>query len=700
MRIFALQKPKYYLLMGILIPLYLVLVGFCEEAIAIFDPTGTVLMSDSEVFCSAGLALIVALFILYVAHSRMKVLPNWGFFVFFLIFVILDAVAIFSFPDHLLYYWWSSTYYLGDLTRWRYFIQWIVVCVTLYLFFAIFPKTVVTSRYWNLFALGCVLLTAAAIIYSYIAEYSIYWDLLRNPGELENEAYPQSFAWNRNNYGLVLFVGMACSFYLYARNWRWYYPLIGFFYFLNQFFVMSKTCLLCSLVFLGLYLVWLYFESVRKHPKRNNIILGILFFLILAIVLFISTGLIEDFYEANRLYQEVKLVFENIDLGSLEFRKPIWDTIKMIMDTSWITRLCGVGDYNSKFFLNWYYFKGISFDMFSAHSGYFDVWLRFGWIGLALYGGLLVFIFYYILRGILAHRSYAYVSLFFFACMLLHAGTEDTNFLDATTKPLLLYAVIVEPVLTDGYQARVSNNNRFLESGYLSPRKTWAPAEITGISSAQLLSLAILPLATALFGFYRFFVTWFPSLFVYHWYDAAGGVILLFILPILLAKGIEAFKNKQKWQPYVLFAIAFLCLAGYFGFYLLWEWIAEVACLGVAILVAIFFLPHKSDWLYWAKAFFFVLLALLWGGLLFLYQYGYLDTHMEATTQVLLLISCFLAPLFIILSSDDLHEILFAPWDLNWYGFEERYFAWSYRSYFGAERRSLRILGHHEGQPS
>jgi hypothetical protein len=534
-------KTIPYLFVFLTLIAYLAVTAFLEEEIAFFDPVYTSLMNDWEYFLTLSCSLLLGVFMVYLSIKLFNVKPNYVFIFIAVFLLAIDAVAIFSFPSgHFVSPNDSSIVYtLTTMERIRHFTSWFASLLAIYMLLVISPKITIGSKAWDIVFFGLIVFSLVAIVHSYVTEYDLYQKILDPSIDFQNSLAPISFTNNRNTFGFVLLLGiMSCAYLHSVRHWWWTF-FISLFLFANEFFIMSKTIIICSILFYFLYLLWLYVSTLKKHPVRNNIIL------ILSIVLFLSIALCSN-AEINPFFASInkfigRVYFEMNDVGHATFgaRIEIWKTIYGFMTSSGNTILWfGVGDHNLEQLLNVVISEGHPGPLFYAHSAFMDIFGRLGICGVIVYIALLAYGFAIIFKCIKNKQKGSWISLFMFVTLIIQGISETTSFLNMNSKSVIILVMCYVPVLTNMYQLRYRNEAKSLVKNGIKP--DWSIPNVTYITcffTTLLCGFAIgtVPLLSKIYG-----TTLLNS------YQLISLLVIPLFVPLFMFQSISKIKQGKK----------------------------------------------------------------------------------------------------------------------------------------------------------
>lgn len=159
----------------------------------------------------------------------------------------------------------------GFLDVSRYLSFWYLTIAGVIFTLECFPKTTKGTYIYSLVAIGLILTALYGCVYSYIAEWPKYQRII--DGDFITDNYPLGFTSNRNIYAWLLLVGQIAACYLQTRKPRIINWILILFFGFNQFFVVSKTCFILSLVLLGAFFIYRVVVSLRQRKVFTIILL-------------------------------------------------------------------------------------------------------------------------------------------------------------------------------------------------------------------------------------------------------------------------------------------------------------------------------------------------------------------------------------------------------------------------------------------
>ena len=498
------NKPVY-LLIGILTAFLFSFGAFFEEEIVIFAANPLAVMGDAEFYLTYILVLLLAASLLLVAHRFYDLRINWIFFGIASALFICDLIATFAFSD-------SFTISLpnasGDLVQIVYLLNWperiryvtsfSFTCVLLYIIFAVLPKILRDPKQLTAYFYGGLVVAFALIVYSYIAEWPIYFQYFNPSSVVSINVAPQSFTNNRNTYGIMLLIGIICGSYLQVQNHRWWFCIPAIFFYLNEFFILSKTSLLIATAFLAVFFIYRYVKDLSLHLIMDNVLLALALAFLAFFIWFIGSGTVQYIPFLDKIVKNTLSTFETVKDTTLISRLWIWQTSVSLQGTNLFYVIFGFG------YGNYGYLLGQAVNGFHslgyAHLGLLQIMGRFGLIGLIIYLAMLIYIFTLLLKGIGRKDAMSAIGLMAFIAILLHGLTESTAFLGGDTKSLFAMIIVFLPALVSDYQSNHPEIVQVQMSMYSSPFGLKADYPVTDSQAARMAFFLMTPVYLILIG--------------------------------------------------------------------------------------------------------------------------------------------------------------------------------------------------------
>lgn len=510
----------------------LMVASFLVENRAFFDiKTPQRVLSDAEVFVSYGAYFLLLVIFLVLAFREGQARTHWGFLVFFFLLFVSDAIAIWFFPG--IYDTGELIYSLTWVSQIRYTLFGAMLFSALYSAFGLMPQLTQGSKIFDLLYFGTVLLVLASVAYSYIVERDLYVAIYNAGGPENAYSTPVSWTSHKNIYAFMLFYGMAAEACLEFRKphwWRWF--LIAFFY-ANQFLLLSKTVLGMSTFFIvAVYLAY-FFRTLKRHPVRNGVVLGLLVLGLVGGVFMVYFGLTDK----TKLTSYMANVFD-LMVGSIQAtmadRVYIWSDVIRSISSFPLTMVVGFGS------ANWTpsvysYINGSPTSYVPLDSAWVVALARDGLVGCGAAIILWVYVLVKIIRGIKARRPGALINLFFLIALLMRSFVEagDFSYLDAAG--LMAIVSVYLPSASESFYQRHPEIAEAEQKAYLTPLLSRVKSTYSAAHYLRRSYLLLAPILAALTG-----VLIPLSSLTHHEFLASSNLfislsIATLVLPLLLA---------------------------------------------------------------------------------------------------------------------------------------------------------------------
>jgi len=453
------KNPKHiYVLMGIAIAFMFTIGAFFEEGVAFFDPVYTTIMSDLEYYLSLVAVLLSVGIFLFLAHRYYPIKINWAFFSIAVVLVVCNAIAVLAFPSMYETTGMNQTtgdsfpvvYFLTASERLRFIITFAVTCLYLYLVFAVVPKVLRNSKQVTIYFYGGVVVVFVSIVWSLIFENGIYRAYFDPNMAPTLETVAESFYNNRNSFGTMIVIGICACGYLQCQSHHWWNYLIMVFFSLELFFILSKTSMLLIAIFWVAFLIYRYVLTIKAHPIRNNIILGV----ILAIAgfwsWFVASGTIQQTPALNKIFKNFVDAVTDTSEDTMSSRVNIWKLCVQELNSP-LRIIFGAGDGNFMWLLGPMMDNGIV-RLGYTHNGILAMLDYGGIVRLIVYLAMLGYFLILVIKNFRKGHPNTFVCLLSFLLFFIHSFVETTSFMGADSKSLSLLIMIYLPVLIDHYQ--------------------------------------------------------------------------------------------------------------------------------------------------------------------------------------------------------------------------------------------------------
>ena len=477
-------------------------VGILGEEIAFLEGWG-IRFTDWAFFLVCGVAFLLCLSYCAFAHLHFKIKPTWLFLVLFLILALGNIVALSFFPEATDVYVKLSdgssslrgTYTLTAVSRARDIVYFSIACFYLYILWGVAPKCLRNSKSLLIIAYAAILLGVLLVAYSWATEwdqYMAYFDtsVSRDPVE----PWIVSFAGNRNPFAAILLFDIAILGILQCRKHCWVNYLLMALFAFEEVLLFSKTCLTILPFYFLAFIIYRYVKTVRFHPVKSSIALGVFIVCVGALVTCWSVIASND---PNSFCAKITSLCKNRlfteEHGTMDARYEIWRYALSYIDSP-IRVLFGLGEGNMQWLL------GATLDgQFAAiHNGFLLQFCTGGALRETVYLFLLGYAVFLYIRAFARRRNGTFPYLLAFLAALVHSASETTSFLEIDGKGLFLCVVLILPFLIERYQdngvAASNKKDEFTE--WEKAQKVRNPLSV-GFSRG-FIALSILPLIASL----------------------------------------------------------------------------------------------------------------------------------------------------------------------------------------------------------
>jgi len=548
------KQPPRHLVMFLLFVIFVMVNCFFVEGHAYFDEGNRVAMNSVEYLVSI-LALTLfdgTFYILAVRYFHPKV--NWALFIGLMALFFINATAVAFFP---------GIYDTGDLVysptfseRIRSIFSCFFMVFSLYVTLVVAPQIVSDKRTFYSFFLYITINAFVAVIYSYFTEGSLYLFILKNSGPSDSYSVPQSFTTQRNVYAALLFYGLMAQAFLQCKHPHWWRWAIMLFFYVNQFFIYSKTCILLCSLFLAIFGLYRSVATFKKFKVRNSIALG-LFVVLFALVVGISLS--SDTPYLLPLKNFLDTVMTSIG-ESFSTRIYNWgDIIRKLLESP-ITTIFGFGMGLSRESLNIAVYSEAAKDFTPVDNAYVMLWANFGILGLILYAVFLGYLVYRLVKAFQKHSRTAHVSLFILIALLGHSLTEETTFMGFMSTNVVAIFTAVVPLTSEAYEPLYQKEQTSLTERYRN--KTAASFVKPELMVREKISIVLkwfTPLVAIFIGVGPMLQMNLPARFHF----AYGGLLneicaaIVFLLLPMVWTTLSSLRKNKSWLRYGLFLGSF-----------------------------------------------------------------------------------------------------------------------------------------------
>lgn len=459
------KKP--YALMFLTIFISVSIGAFMLENIAFMNTPNNLFNNNLEFFLLFGVTIVVNLYLLFLIKRYFSIKPNIFPLIIFSIGFIANLIALFILPSPLNLTVndfagkdMTISYSLDTMGRIRYAIMFFVASYYAFMIFSIFPKVIKSSNtFLWLFYVG-IAICLFFIIYSFVKEHDIYVYMIKNTPDYKGPEYVSSCFNNRNTFGTLMLIGICASAIVQSKRHSLINYLFMFTFYIELFFILSKTSIIISTIFLIVFLIYRFAITIRRYPIRTSLFAILIIGCTVASICF---GVLKTFGENSYFVTLLNNFVDAFTLSNkLTFtsRTKIWESCIKIMKGYPNSIVFGVGEYVTNNILSMIFGSdpsGTAF--FYAHNGPIQELVSGGVIRLLILS-IMIFIFLYkLIKNAANHNKSAITFLFTFFALLAHGFTESTYFFPSDTKGMALCFIFMLPMLVDYEKKDIDSND-------------------------------------------------------------------------------------------------------------------------------------------------------------------------------------------------------------------------------------------------
>lgn len=535
---------KRYFLGLVLSVMFLLGISFFFDLKAFSGSTNGQYFTNFEFIFSAAAILLLELSILVVSKKTFKIKMRWGLVFGLLFFFAASVMSIILYKG--VENGGKILAQLSTTSKIRYIILAFILYASMYEMVAIIPHFVKGHKVIRLAFLAAIITGIVAIVYSYLTETNVYKELLNSGATDDASVVPISFTSHRNVYAFVLFCSMMGEAYLSVERPHWWRWVLIFFFYANQFFVMSKTCVLTSTFFLLVYIIYSFVRSFKRHKAVNIVFLLLLIALVAGVFLaFKFVNIDNSLYNTIRNYVvSVKERFIGFIKSSAEVRIQLYEVPFQAVKGNLSTLMFGFG-YGNEY--NALAAFGVGNPLGIIDPSYYVV-IDNAWCLSVAQGGVFGLLYtlvswafglVLIARAFKRRSKYAFMCLLIYVCMLFRTMFENTNICYFDFSGVCYFVFAYFPLLIEEYKINTAKLTEktpdYMHDRALRPSLYLARAFVLSF----LPSFFLIALARKL-G-YIMNITYLQSMLLRY-----GGIIMFFVSPFVLGGILLAFKKRQK----------------------------------------------------------------------------------------------------------------------------------------------------------
>ena len=394
-------------------------------------------------------AVILAMMVVYffLEYKKNKIKAGWVVLSILIILFICICIAIWTNPSstHFIDYNTGKdatlTYSINE--KIRYTIQLFISFVVLYMMMFTFVKGRLRFAKLKWLAYAVIILVVLASIFSLVFEIGVYKTIFEgNP----NGKGVGSFFINPNIFGLCLMLGMMACVLINFPHSKWWSYILMLFFFGIMIFTLSNTALLISSGLLVIYLSAKIIKGyIQRHYIRSSVFIILIFAVAIGLLIVYLIGESKQWPFMVAFKEFLRRFVFRSDFKTFSNRTEIWSWALDLLKKEPMRLIFGYG-YGASSKLIMTYSSIFEHTVRTCHSGYVEVFLMSGIVGLSFYSFGIGFGFYCIIRLFIRKQfRFALMYLMFYFCILTHNLVESTRFFDVSTSGAIIMLLFFLP---------------------------------------------------------------------------------------------------------------------------------------------------------------------------------------------------------------------------------------------------------------
>lgn len=476
---------------------YVIMAAVCLliENISFFSSNSAAGFGVISFFLLAIFVVFTSLLYLGIEHKRNKMKIDFILLPVLLIGFVLGLVAIWSNTNITTFIDSVSgseiTIQITTTDKIRYSIELAIVLITIYLMTFVFGKGKIRARklVWMpllVMVAGAVLCVISLFKDSYVFNYFTTGVITKDSEGAKSVFY------NENVFGLFLLLSLFSSFVVLYHNRKWWW-VWGVIFFFNAYLVLttSVTSILIGFVATSIYiLLEIIFGFIHKKYVATTIVVILFGASITGFILFLAidnssfSTAITDFIKKTILFK---------DVSTFTGRVSVWKAAIDMVGNDPFRIMLGYGYGVSKVFLRGFATTRVfAFQVNSAHSGFLQIYIMGGMIGLASYVLLLIYYLYCSFRLLLKKKiHFTLVYGLIFTGLIAHGCFESTYMLQVSTMGIIVSIVFFLPPIVAWKQIRHEKYVKSIETFYAIPTQGVPSHSFVPMVSNAILALLI-----------------------------------------------------------------------------------------------------------------------------------------------------------------------------------------------------------------
>ena len=340
----------------------------------------------------------------------------------------------------------AFSYSVDSWNQFKQILSLLVFLVSLYAVLFNFNKNYPSIRKLSLLFIIIMVICYVSIVYSLIAERTLYEAIFKN---VETTIEMKSLFWNQNMFAGFLLMGIAASMGLnYFKKNPFSYISIPFF-FVFIIFTGSLTSILIAIIGSMIYFIIEIAFTIKKKIALGILFLGILLIVSLGAYILFACATQVDMGNFSTFCNYLKQKIVAADYQTFTNRTFLWKASFELLKEHPLNLIFGFGFRNSQIILGGYKSADmlVEFAPISAHSGYVQVLMNFGLVGLTFYAGFIAYYFYCFVRLLKKDTRFALIYLIIGLIFLGYASMESVIFFNPNVQGMLVGILFFLPMI-------------------------------------------------------------------------------------------------------------------------------------------------------------------------------------------------------------------------------------------------------------
>ena len=406
-------------------------------------------LDNTSFFMLFALAMIGYISYFIVDHIKNKSRIDYVLLAVMIIGLGVSLVSTWSFkgisfdstnPDY------NFNYVVSSWDQIRQSLSLLIFFTTLYAVLFFFNKNYPSIRKLSLLFIIIMIICYVSVVYSLVAEHDLYVDIFKN---IESTKEMQSLFWNPNMFAGFLLMGIASSMGLnYFKKNVFSYISIPFF-FIFIVFIGSLTSIAIAAVGTFVYFLVEIIYTIVKKPRRGILFLAIFLVTVIGAYILFACALQLDLGGFSTFCRYLKRKIVVADYQTFTNRKFLWESSFSLLKSNPLNLIFGYGFRNAPIVLGGYK-STIRFEAFapiSSHSGYIQIFMNFGIIGLVIYGAFILYYLYCFIRLLRKDTRFALIYFIIGGIFLGYASMESVIYFNPNVQGFLVGVIFFLPMI-------------------------------------------------------------------------------------------------------------------------------------------------------------------------------------------------------------------------------------------------------------